>query len=61
MGREPGDLQCRSFPVKIDDESEPLTANNAWQDAITDIILLGPGTIITVTRLICYRIDLNGN
>lgn len=44
LGRSPGPLECKSFPLRIDDESEPLTAQQAWKDAITDIILLGPGS-----------------
>jgi hypothetical protein len=43
LGRSPGEIKCKSFPLRIDEDSEPITAQDAWKEAITDIILLGPG------------------
>eukprot|EP00981_Chlorochromonas_danica_P011325 scaffold3873_cov177-Ochromonas_danica.AAC.5 len=42
-GKSSENLTCKSFPIRLDEDSDPLTASQVWNEAITDIILLGPG------------------
>ena len=43
LGRAPGPFVCKSFPLTLDEDCEPLTGAQVWDEAITDIIVLGPG------------------
>lgn len=42
LGKAPGPLECKSYPYELDEDTS-LTAKEAWYEAITDIVLLGPG------------------
>lgn len=45
LGKSNENLTCKTFPIRLDEDSDPLTASQVWNEAITDIILLGPGKI----------------
>lgn len=46
LGRAPGPLVCQSFPVTLDEDCEPVSGAQIWEDAITDLIVLGPGKLL---------------
>lgn len=45
VGRPNGPLQCKMFPMEIEEDGDKLSAPEIWQEAITDIILLSDGIL----------------
>jgi hypothetical protein len=43
LGRAPGPFVCESFPLAVDEDSPPMSGNEVWNEAITEIIVVGPG------------------
>lgn len=45
LGRKPGVLNCRTFPFTLHEDDPPLSAQELWNEAITDIVLIASGLI----------------
>ena len=51
LGRAPGSFVCQSFPLTIDEDSPPLSGSEVWNEAITEIIVVGPGELLIHSTL----------
>lgn len=43
VGKKTGPLKCTTFPITLNEDDPPLSAKEIWEEAITDVILLGNG------------------
>jgi hypothetical protein len=43
LGRNPDALKCKTFPYLLHEDDPPLSAQELWQEAITDIVLVAAG------------------
>lgn len=43
VGRKLEPLKCTSFPIRLNEDDPPLSAKEIWEEAVTDIMLIGNG------------------
>lgn len=44
VGRKRDCLKCTTFPLPVYEDDPPLSPQEAWDEAITDLMLIGNGT-----------------
>jgi hypothetical protein len=49
VGRKAEPLKCTTFPLSLNEDDPPLTAKEVWEEAITDVVLLGNGKCLRAT------------
>ncbi len=61
LSRAPGPFVCQSFPFSVDEDSPPLSGKDVWNEAITDIVVVGPGkwykSLLNITYLTMRCLD----
>ena len=45
LGKANGAFKCKSFPMTVNEDDPPYKASELWNEAITEIILIGSGKI----------------
>ncbi len=46
VGKDQGVLKCTTFPYQVEEDVPPLSAQELWDEAITDLFLLAPTDVL---------------
>lgn len=56
VGRKAEPLKCTTFPLSLNEDDPPLSAREVWEEAITDVVLLGNGMRQHASPRIAFQI-----